>query len=315
MRFGQVAVVGGHLLLAVQRLVEGQRFPDYGLGLLEVSGFTVQVSKAGIGGGHAFLAVQGLVDGERLLEQRLGALELAADRFGQLVVRAATKRSYTPRLVLQEGLADHMRPAQEERSRGDGSPVAALVTQRHGLVEARLRPSEIAGALLQDAERDPGVGSLRIELGEIDLRGVDLHGVDLRRIEQLGLLRLRRLLGACRLGSSLGRGRHARLGGLGRLGRGFRERLPVRGLRPHRRTDARADQQSSHKDGGTAQVMDALARYARHCSHGSLLRTSPHPPLRVHSRRGMGRRCGLAVTLLRLSRRKIWAGRRAPIDD
>ena len=33
-RLGQGAIVGGQLLLALQGLVEGQRFPDHGLGLV-----------------------------------------------------------------------------------------------------------------------------------------------------------------------------------------------------------------------------------------------------------------------------------------
>jgi hypothetical protein len=198
----------------------------------------------------------------------LGAFELAADGAGQLVVRAATERSHAPRLVPHEGMADDMRPAQEERGGGYGSAVASLVAQRHRLIEAHLRASEIAGTLLQDAERDPGVGSLRIELGEIDLCGVDLEGLDLGWIEELGLLRPRRLLGTRRLGYWLGRRRHARLGGLGRPGRGFGERLPLRGLRPRRRTDAGAEQQSNRKNGGPAQEINALARCARYCSHG-----------------------------------------------
>jgi hypothetical protein len=243
--FGQVAVVGGQRFLAIQSFVEGQRFCVQSLGLIEVPGSTVEVAKPRIGDGHAVLAVQGLVNGERLQEQILGAFELAADGPGQLVVRPAAERSHSPCLVLQEGLADHMRPAQEQRSGGDGSPVAALFAQRHSLVEARLCASQVASTLLQDAERNPGVGRLGIELGKIDLCGVDLDGFDLGGIEQLGLLRLRRLFGDRRLGCGLGGGRNARFGGFGRLGRGLRERLPLRGLRPRRRSDARGEQQSS----------------------------------------------------------------------
>ena len=173
--------------LSLQGLVEGQRFPDHGLGLIEVLGTAVQVPQAGIVDSQGVLAVQGLVEGERLFERRLGLLELAADGIGQIIRGASAERGHVSRFSPQEGHAAGMHPAQVERGRGDGSLVAALVALHHRVLEARLGAGEIAAAQFQAAERDPGVGGPRIELFGIDLHGIDLHGIDLGGVEHLGL--------------------------------------------------------------------------------------------------------------------------------
>src|SRR5262245_5976155 len=148
-----------------------------------------------------------------------------------------------------------MHLAQEESGSGGASLVTALA-QSHRTLEALLGAGEIASVPFDQAEHDPAVGRLWVELAGIDLhrfRGTELRKIELRGIEVLDLFR--RGLVSRRRVASLGRGRCARLGRLrrlGPLGRGPCRLILLPGLSCNRYGDAGAEQQGDYDGSGFA---------------------------------------------------------------